>query len=160
MIRPAVHLRHGHGDDEARGAEAALAAVSRDHRRLHRVQRAIRAGDALDGAHRLAVQLRQEQDAGIQRPAAGRVGQHDGAGAAIALVAALLGAFQPAVLAQPVQQRPRRRRIADPDRRAVQQKRNLRHDMTRRLLPVQGRCAPARCGVKRSARARSRICPL
>jgi hypothetical protein len=48
------------------------AAVMVDHRLLHRVQRAVGAGDAFDRAHRLAVQLRQEQDAGVQRRAPAR----------------------------------------------------------------------------------------
>ena len=48
-------------------ALSALAAVMIDHRALDRVQRPVGRGDPLDRAHRLAVQLRQEQDAGVQR---------------------------------------------------------------------------------------------
>lgn len=46
------------------------------------MQGAIRGGDALDGARRLSPQLRQEQDAGVQRAAAGGVANHDGSDAA------------------------------------------------------------------------------
>jgi hypothetical protein len=53
---------------------------------------------------RPCLQLGQEQDAGVQRAGAVVVGDHHRAGAAIAFVAALLGAGQAAILAQPVEQ--------------------------------------------------------
>ena len=55
------------------------------------------------------------------------VGDHHRAGAAVALVAALLGAGQASRLAQPVEQGARRRLARDADRRSVQQKRDLGH---------------------------------
>jgi hypothetical protein len=72
---------------------------------LHRVQ--LPSGPAMPSTVRTALpsQLRQEQDAGVQRAAPRRVGHHHRAGAAIALVAAFLGAGQAALFAQPVEQR-------------------------------------------------------
>ena len=117
---------------EARRAEAALRAVAVDHRLLHRVQRAGRmrvfrrcgvpAGalrlQILDREQRLAVQCRQELDAGVDgaqlQPADGarlaigrQLTDHHGAGTAIAFVAAFLGAGAARVLAQPVEHRAR-----------------------------------------------------
>src|SRR5688500_5521764 len=83
----------------------------------------------LDGPHRLAVDLAQQRDAGIHRLATA-VGafQHDGAGAAIALGAALLGAPEPAMLTQPVEQRGHRRQAVELHRLVVQDKTNaVRH---------------------------------
>ncbi|OIQ65729.1 hypothetical protein GALL_527070 [mine drainage metagenome] len=74
-----------------------------DHRLLHRVQRAIGACDTFDGAHRFAVDLRQHQDAGIQRARALCVGDHHRAGTAIALGAAFLGPGEPAIEPQIIQ---------------------------------------------------------
>ncbi len=106
VVGPPVQMRRRHRHHEARRAEAALAAVMRDQRRLHRVHLARGPRQPLDGADRAAVQLRQEQDAGVQRPRSPVVGHHHRAGAAVALVAALFGAGQPTLLAQPVEQRP------------------------------------------------------
>jgi hypothetical protein len=69
-----VAHRHPHGarraeasaverHDEAGRAEAALRAVALDHLALDRVS----AAEALDGPQRLAVEHRQEEDAGIDR---------------------------------------------------------------------------------------------
>jgi hypothetical protein len=132
----AVEVIDRHRDDEARRAEAALAAVMVDHRALHRMQRAIGAGQPLDGAHGLAVKLRQEQDAGIERARAPRVADHHRAGAAIALVAAFLGAGQAALLAQPVEQRARRRRVRQ--RTGVPLRRNAISLMSVQPPPVRG----------------------
>jgi hypothetical protein len=100
-----------HRDDEARRAEAALAAVVLDHRRLHGVELPPGAGDALHRAYGATVKLRQEKDAGVERAGPGIVRDHDGAGAAIAFVAAFLGAGQALLLAQPVEKRGCRGRI-------------------------------------------------
>ena len=109
-----VLVRIPHRHHEARGAEAALRAVALDHRLLGRVQRAVRALQVLDSEERLAVQRRQELDAGVDRPQrqtahgrrvarGGALADHDRAGAAVALVAALLGAGAARVFAQPVE---------------------------------------------------------
>ena len=98
-----VQMCHSHRGHKTRRAKTALAAVVGDHRLLHRVQLPVGAADTLDRAQRPPVQLRQQQDAGIDRLAGGGAAQHDGAGAAIALVAALFGAGQAPRLAQPIQ---------------------------------------------------------
>jgi len=121
-----------------------------DHRLLHRMQpphrmllvRRIAARDAiraaglrlqvLDGEQRLAMERRQELDAGIDRlqpqsadhvvggPAVDGIrgcelAHHHRAGAAIAFVAALLGAGAAGILAQPVEHRAGRMDIRDFD---------------------------------------------
>jgi hypothetical protein len=86
-----------------------LAAVVVDHRLLHRVQGAV--GPAMPSTVRTALPSscgRNRMQAFSAR--APSVGDHHGAGAAIALVAAFLGAGQPARLAQPVEQGDGRRR--------------------------------------------------
>ena len=92
--------------DEARGTEAALRSVAVHHRLLHRVQRAVRTLQILHGDELLAVQGRQELDAGIDGtiadPVAVQLTQRHGTGAAIALGAALLGAGA-AIGPQPLQ---------------------------------------------------------
>ena len=102
--------------DEARRAEAALAAVTLDHRGLHRMRPV--ASDMLHGLDRAPVHCRQKLDAGVHRAAmqaAGPVGfgQKHRAGTAIALGAAFLGAGQPLGAAQIFQQRRRRRDALD-----------------------------------------------
>jgi len=96
---------------EPRRAEAALAGVVRHHRLLDRMQAPV-APQALDGKQRPAVEHRGEQDAGVDRPEAHaavlKLAQHDGAGAAVALSAALLGPGAAQVIAQQVQHRQRR----------------------------------------------------
>ena len=96
----------GHRADETRGAVAALRPAAHGHLVLHGVQRLGRA-EALGGDHLLAgegaggqqarVDRRPARAAGVVRP-----GHHDGAGSALALRAALLGAGEP-LGAQPVQ---------------------------------------------------------
>ena len=82
-----------------------------DHGRLHGVQLRVRTADAFDGAYRFAMKLRHEKDAGIQRAFTGLVGDNDGTCAAVAFIAALFGAGQTALNAQPIQQRLRGRCI-------------------------------------------------
>ena len=85
--------------DLPRRAVAALVAVMLDERRLHRVQVVGRA-QALDGGDLVALVHDREREAGGDPPAI-----HDhGAGAALALIAALLAAGQMQVLAQCVEQ--------------------------------------------------------
>ena len=94
----------GHGD--ARGAEAALGGIALGQQVLHRMRRAVGAAQAFHRAHRHAMQLAEHRQAGIDRRAmAVRLFQHHGAGAAIALGAAFLGAGERRGAAQPVQQR-------------------------------------------------------
>ena len=69
-----------------------------DHGLLHRMQGAVRARQILDGQQLLAVEGGEELDAGIDgaisEALARDLAQHHGAGAAIALGAAFLGAGQ------------------------------------------------------------------
>jgi hypothetical protein len=94
-----VDHRHGR-TDLPRGTVAALEAVVLDERRLHRMQLVGRA-HAFDGGDLGAVVHDREAQAGIDAAA---VDQHR-AGAALALVAALLGAGQVQVFAQRVEER-------------------------------------------------------
>ena len=87
--------------DLAGRAVAALEGVVIDEGLLHRMQRAVRLGEAFDGGDLLALDARGERQA---RQHAAAVDQHR-AGAALAMVAALLGAGQADVLAQRVEQR-------------------------------------------------------
>ena len=135
VIGIARHMRGGQRHHDPGRAAAALRAVVIHHRPLHRVQGAIGGGQPLDGGHRAPVHLRQEQDAGVQRHRPALVAQHHGAGAAIALVAAFLGAGQPAVGAQPVEQGGLRRHPVQIDALSVQQKGDL-HDNVPPPYPV------------------------
>ena len=65
MIGGAIGMGGDHRHDKAWGAKTALAAVEIDHGLLHRMQGAIRMGDPFDCAYGFAVELRQEQDAGV-----------------------------------------------------------------------------------------------
>ena len=85
--------------DLARRAVAALEAVMGDEGGLHRMQ-PVAFGEAFDRQDLGAVEADGEREAGIDPPA---VDEH-GAGAALAAVAALLGAGQVETLAQQVEQ--------------------------------------------------------
>ena len=104
--------------DDSRRAEAALRAVEIDHRLLDRVQR-VAVGEILDRQHFRAVDLPQQQNAGvdglISERAVAQARQHNGAGAAIALGAAFLRSLRPRLLAQPVEQRRARRKRSKRD---------------------------------------------
>jgi hypothetical protein len=94
--------------DETGRAKTALAAVMIDHRLLHRVQPAVAPGKMLDRDHMAAIDRGQKPDAGIDRAIAEALGpkppdQH-GAGPAIALGAALLGAGEALIEAQEIEQ--------------------------------------------------------
>jgi hypothetical protein len=104
MVSVAVEMRCGHRHDKARRAKAALAAVVGDHRGLHRMWLAIGAHQPFDRAHSFAVQLRQEQDASVERAAALGICHHHATSPAIAFVAALFRAFQPCGFPQVIQQ--------------------------------------------------------
>ena len=74
-----------------------------DHGGLHGMRLSHRAGHAFDGADGFAVELGQEKDAGVERLGPRSIGYHDGAGAAVTLVAALFGAFEASGIAHIVQ---------------------------------------------------------
>ncbi len=112
--RLAVQMRDRHRHHEARGAEAALAAVMGDHRLLHRMQSARRGRTAPRRCGpRVPCSCGSNRMQAFSAFAPCGIGDHHRAGAAIALVAALLGALQPASLAQEVEQGPGRRLIRD-----------------------------------------------
>ena len=94
-----VEHRHGRADLPGR-AVAALIAVMLDEGGLHRVQVVGRA-QPLDGGDAVALVHHRERQAGIDPPP---VDDHR-AGAALAVIAALLGAGEMQVLAQRVEQR-------------------------------------------------------
>ena len=105
--RAVFMIEREQGHHEAGRAEAALRAVTLDHGLLHGVQGAVGPAQVLDRDQLLAVELRHEQDAGVDRAIADAIAlelaQHHGTGAAIALGAAFLGAAAALHLAQPVQ---------------------------------------------------------
>ena len=138
MVGAANRVCRDHRHHKPRRAKSALRAVIGDHCGLHRMGGAIGGSQPFDGADRFAVQLRQEQDAGVQRAGTLSVCHHHGAGTAIAFVAAFFGAGQGAFLAQPIQQGLRRRHIRKANRRSVQVKRYIRHVNIRRGLCVLG----------------------
>src|SRR5262249_30251345 len=98
-------VRGAHRDP--RGADPALRAAADDQLALHRVQQ-IAVRQALDGGHPAGIAL----PGGDQARVDGLAVEHHGARAALALAAALLGAGQPQILAQHVEQ-PLPRRYVD-----------------------------------------------
>ena len=88
------------GHDHAGGAEAALQAVMLAEGFLHRMQRRAVGGQPLDGPDLVAVGHDRERGAGLHRLA---VEMHD-AGAALRGVAADMGARQPQIFAQKLDQ--------------------------------------------------------
>jgi hypothetical protein len=92
-----------------------------DHRALNRMGPA----EPFDGQHPAPIDAGKRQDAGIAGLDPHRAidvvsGNCDGAGSAVTLSAALLGACQPRLSSQPVEQHCRRRRITKLDRATVQ----------------------------------------
>jgi hypothetical protein len=87
------------GDDQAGGAEAALDGAGLHERLLDRVE-GVAVGQALDRDDLGALGLAGQDQAGADQDAV----QVDGAGAALALLAGVLGAGQAEALAQHVQQ--------------------------------------------------------
>ncbi len=118
-----VFVEREQGHDEARRAESALGPVRLHERALHRVQPVSR-GQRLHREQFRAIQGRDETDTGIDRrePQALRPGRadHDGTGAAVTFGATLLGAGPPQVLAQVLEDRPRRVRVLEFDDVAVE----------------------------------------
>ena len=114
-----------------------------DHGLLHGMQCTIGPADSLDGAQGASVQLGQKQDTGIQRLSrAIRIGHHNSAGTAIALVAPFLGRRQTARLAQPVKRRDRGRDICQRHAFPVQTKGDI-HVIKPAALPFS--CPVLRC---------------
>ena len=149
VVPVAVEMRNRHRHDETGRAEAALRSVMVDHRLLHRVQGAVGGADALDRAHRAAVKLGQEEDAGVQRPCAARIGDHHRAGPAIAFVTAFLGASEAALFAQPIEQRCRGGHVSQLHALSVQKKGDIH---VKNLPPYQCpvMCAPSMRRRKRA----------
>ncbi len=153
---------------EARRAEAALRAVTLGQRGLHRVEPAVRSAQVLDGDDLAPVQHGQELDAGVDRADDHRAGgvalaQAHGAGAAVALGTALLGAGEPPLVAEPVQQRRGRRQVRDLDRGAVEQESDrFAHDAISspdRSSSHRARAAAARGNAPPGRRCRSGSAP-
>ena len=94
-----VEHRHGRADLPGR-AVAALIAVVLDEGGLHRMQ-VLRRAEPLDGGDAVALVHHRQRQAGVDPPP---VDDHR-AGAALAVVAALLGAGEMQMLAQRVEQR-------------------------------------------------------
>ena len=122
------------GHDDAGRAEAALRAAVLDDGLLRGGESGFQVAP-LDRDHVPAVHLRQRHQAGGDRLVADgvarQVAHQDGAGAAVALLAAFLGAGQPLVVAQEVQQQQPRRsgRLHQP----------VIEDETRARLPLTNR---------------------
>ena len=94
---------------EARRAEAALRGVALDHRLLHDMRSAVLVLQILDREQLRAVELADEQDAGVDRLVAHatalQAADRDRAGAAVTLGAAFLGAHAALHQAQVVEHR-------------------------------------------------------
>ena len=128
LPRAAHDIERGH--DHAWRAEAALQAVVLAESLLHRMQRAIRFGQALDGGDLGALTLQRERGAGLGRDA---VDMND-ASAALRGVAADMRAGQPQILAQELHQQGARFDVAG-DGFAVHRHGHGRHDLPPNLGP-------------------------
>ena len=122
---------------------------------LHRMQRAVGRGEALDRGDRGAVRLQRQHGAGLHRYA---VDMHD-AGAALAGVAADMGAGQPQLLAQQFHQQ---RAALDLDRMllAVHRQGHLRHRAIPPLSPCAGVWPPQPRGGQAGAASAGTISVL
>src|SRR6185436_14189497 len=109
----------GRAHRDPRGADAALRAAARDEGALHGVKQ-LAAREALDGGDLARVALADRDHARVD----GLAVEPDRARAALALAAALLGAGEPQVLAQHVEQAAPRRAL-DGARLAVDLERDL-----------------------------------
>src|ERR1041385_6990936 len=129
----------GRAHRDPRRADPALRTAAHDQLALHRVQH-VAARQTLDGGDPAAVALAGSDQAGVDRLAV----ELDGARTALALAAALLGAGQPQVLAQHVEQPLPRRRL-DRAQLAVDLERELHG------VPQRGRAAAMASGEIGSA---------
>ena len=105
--------------------------------------------ETFDGGDVFAVQLGQKEDAGIEGKGAVRVGDHDGAGAAIAFVAAFFCAGEVSLFTQPVEEGCCGIWLRQSDGGAVEHKRDLHGGDPAAVPWVQACCL--RCGVEGSA---------
>ena len=121
----AFYIKPEQRHHEARRAESALRAMTRHHRLLCRMQRAVGLLEALNGEQRLAVKEWNELQARVDRSRTHRVAvelsDDDGTRTTIAFCAAFLGAGATKIFANVVQHRFGRRDAADRMRRAVEQ---------------------------------------
>ena len=119
-----AHVERIERHDDAGRAEAALRAMVVEHRLLDRVEAAGPAAKMLDGHDVAAVERGDEADAGrhrfIDEFALEEAPDQHGAGAAIALGAALLRAGQPKLEPQVIEKRPVRPQRAKPDDAVVE----------------------------------------
>ena len=139
VICCAVEMVGGHRGDEAGGAEATLGAVVVDHRLLHGMQGAIGSGDAFHRADGFALQLGKKENAGVERTRAALVGHHNGAGAAIAFVAAFFCSCEVFRFAQPVEECGGGRNARGCDLTSVEKKGDVHHVFRR---GTDARCWP------------------
>ena len=101
VIGAALGMAGDHRGDKPRGAEPALAAVLINQSPLNSVKPVF--ADALDRADSFAVQLGQEQDAGVQGTHRGAILHDDRAGTTIAFVTAFFCSCETAIFAQPIE---------------------------------------------------------
>ena len=122
--RPVAMIQGEQAHHDAGRAEAALRAVTGDHRLLHGME-TFGARKILDRDHLGAVELTEEEDAGVHRfigePVSSQPPEHHGAGAAIAFGAAFLRADAALAEAQIVEQGRPRVEAADLDHSAAPQ---------------------------------------
>ena len=114
-----------------------------DHRLLHRMQR-VAVGKILDGDELRAVELAEQQNAGVDRLigqlAAAQAREHDRAGAAIALRRSPPSYRWPALLAQPVENRSARREALERDLPPAKPEAQRVAGLNRRCLQIH-RCS-------------------
>lgn len=150
VIGFAIQVCRCHRDDEARRAEPTLRTVVFDHGLLHGMQCTVGTGYSFDGSDGFAMELREEENACVERLRTIVVCDHNSACTTVAFVAAFLRAAQAAFVTQPVQQRNRRRGVPHLNSLSVEKKRDLGHSITRRVTDLPGWPIHVRCGVERS----------
>ena len=104
VVGAPVCMPCGHRCDEPRRAETALRSVVIDHGLLDWMERAVWRADAFNGAHCFTVELRHEQDAGVERALGIPVCYNNGTSPAVAFIAAFFGACEAAFNPKPIQQ--------------------------------------------------------
>ncbi len=145
VIGAALGMARDHRGDKPRGAEPALATVLINQSLLNSVEPVF--ANAFDRADSFAVQLGQEQDAGIQRTHRGAILHDDRAGTTIAFVTAFFGSCETAIFAQPIKQGPCRG-LRDKDCLSIEKKRYLHRVLTCRLTKGPESVIGHRCGVE------------
>jgi hypothetical protein len=121
-------LEGGHRHHDSRRAESTLGSVAVQQRLLHRVQFAALVGQSLDRVHGGAIQLGQQQQAGVDRvingPPVFHPAHNDRASAAVALRAPFLGADHAFAFAKILQDRHGGRYLGNATLDAVEQEMN------------------------------------